>query len=68
MTEHIITWIMDTLARTEILDLDFIHTNLVDIPLSDEELTETAFYDASAAQAAAEDHNERSIPIGKLVI
>lgn len=68
MTEHIINWIVDTLARTDILDLDFIHTDLIDIPLSDEERSETAFYDAFASHAAAEDHNDRSIPIGKLVV
>ena len=51
MPEHILNWVMEILARTGILDLDFINTDLIDIPLSDVERSETAFYDAFTAHA-----------------
>ena len=56
------------MARTETLDLYFMVTDLIDIPQSELELSEGAFGDALAEQAAGEIKVHKNKPIGKLVI
>ena len=68
MPEHTINWLVDTLARSETLNLNFIITELIDIPITDAELSETALFDAFATHTATEHQNDKSVPIGKLVI
>jgi len=67
MPENLFNWIVDTLARSEVLDLDFIVSDLFDIPISDAERTESAFYDAMATEAAERVDRNGNIPIGKQV-
>lgn len=64
-----VNWLIDTLASDDVIDLYFILSDLVDIPLSEAELCETAYYDALATQTM-QDYNDagRTVPIGKLVI
>lgn len=64
-----VNWLIDTLASDDVIDLYFILSDLVDIPLSEAELCETAYYDALATQTMR-DYNDagRTVPIGKLVI
>ena len=69
MTERIFNWFVDTMARTETLDLYFMVTDLVDIPESIEQQSETALYDSMAVQTANDPPpNRKRIPLGKLVI
>jgi len=68
MSEHIFNWIVDTMARTETLDLYFIAADLLDIPESEFELYEGAFGDALAEQTVGEIKVHANQPLGKLVI
>ena len=61
-------WVIDTLASEDIIDLYFIVSDLVDIPLSEAELAETAFYDAMATSTVKAYQGGSSIPLGKLVL
>lgn len=68
MAEMLLNWVADTFARSDIIDLYFIISDLVDIPLSEAELCETAYFDALAT-AAVNDHRDNGLtPLGKLVI
>ena len=68
MTEAILNWFADTMARMDIIDLYFIVSDLVDIPISEAERAETAYYDSMSTQMAQSASEENSgIPLGKLV-
>ena len=69
MAEMLLNWVADTFARTDIIDLYFIVSDLVDIPLSETELCETAYYDALTMHTL-DGATDRSggIPLGKLVL
>ena len=68
MSEHILNWFVDTMARTETLDLYFLANDLLDIPQSELELSEGAFGDALAEQTVGEIKAHANKPLGKLVI
>jgi len=70
MTEMLLNWVADTLARTDVIDLYFIVSDLVDIPISEEEACETAYFDACATHTVenAQNENLTKVPLGKLVL
>ena len=68
MTEAILNWFADTMARTDIIDLYFIVSDLIDIPLSEAELCQTAFYDSMAMYTVENAGTYNGIPLGKLVL
>jgi hypothetical protein len=70
MTEMLLNWVADTLARSDIIDLYFIVSDLIDIPISEAEACETAYFDAMATHTIESDQNIKSkrIPLGKLVL
>lgn len=69
MTEMLLNWVADTFARSDIIDLYFIISDLVDIPMSEAELCETAYYDALCTSSLQQYNAEgRTVPLGKLVI
>ena len=71
MTEHIFNWFVDTMAHTETLDLHFVVTDLLDIPESIEEQSESASFDALAIQTVNEVTADRElalVPVGKQVL
>ena len=70
MAEMLLNWVADTFARSDIIDLYFIVSDLVDIPLSEAELCETAYFDALAMHTLDGVNADRSggIPLGKLVL
>ena len=68
MTEMLLNWVADTLTRSDIIDLYFIISDLVDIPLTQAELCETAYYDSLAMNTVESASNYGNTPIGKLVL
>jgi hypothetical protein len=68
MAVQILNWFVDTLARTETLDLQFVNTDLKDIPISEDDLVESACLDSLANQTVDESSNKSHTPIGKRVI
>ena len=48
MAELFLDWLVDTMARTDVIDLYFIVSDLVDIPQSDLQIAEQGSYDAQA--------------------
>jgi hypothetical protein len=68
MSENIMNWFVDTMARTETLDLYFVVSDLVDIPQNEMELSEGAYGDALAEQSVREIRKRKNTPLGKLVI
>jgi hypothetical protein len=69
MTEHIVNWFVDTMARTETLDLYFVISDLIDLPESAIQRSESAFFDSMAIDTVNKiELNGRNIPIGKLVL
>ena len=70
MAEMLLNWVADTLARSDIIDLYFIVSDLVDIPISETEACETAFFDALATRTVenAQFRQQNKIPLGKLVL
>ncbi len=69
MKETVLNWLVDTMARTEILDLYFVVTDLIDIPCTPAEAAESAFYDSLATRTVNNFNLSNSnVPIGKLVI
>ena len=67
MTEHVVNWFVDTLARTETLDLYFEITELIDFPHSDSDLYGTAEGDALANEIASNAQPRQQVPLGKQV-
>ena len=68
MAEHILNWFVDTLARTETLDLYFIITDLIDFPETASQKFDRAFFDAMATNTANHVQAEKSaVPLGKQV-
>ena len=64
MFENIVNWIVEIRACDETLDLDFVETDLVNIPITEAERTESSLCDAMATQAM----DNANTPIGKQVI
>jgi hypothetical protein len=70
MTEMIFSWVADRFTSSDIIDLYFIVSDLVDIPLTEAELCETAYFDSLASHTVEGFKTSKSvnIPIGKLVL
>jgi hypothetical protein len=69
MTEKLMNWVADTFARSDIIDLYFVVSDLVDVHLSEAEICENAYLDAFATQSVNTSNHQSvdSIPIGKRV-
>jgi len=63
MLENVLNWILDIRASDETLDLDFVETDLVDIPITNAEQIESTLFDAMVSQAT----DNANTPIGKQV-
>ena len=70
MAEKMIGWITDKLSSSDLIDLYFVLSDLVDVNLTDAELCETASLDSLAVNHAEVylGNKQCDIPIGKLVI
>ena len=68
MTELFLDWLVDTMARTEVIDLYFAVSDLVDIPQTELQLAEAGGYDALARNISAEYQGDRQRPLGKTVL
>ena len=68
MTEMLLNWVADTFTRSDIIDLYFIISDLVDLPITEAELCETAYFDALAMNTLSEADRPTNIPIGKMVL
>ena len=58
----VIEWIIDTFARTEIIDLNFVVSDLKDIPISEAERIESSFYDSMCNDMTGSDGYTPSNP------
>lgn len=67
MAESIFNWLVDTMARTDVIDLFFVVSDLIDIPQSDVDLAESAYYDAMACNTAGQADNSSHKPLDKCV-
>lgn len=68
MTEMLLNWIADTFARSDIVDLYFVVSDLFDIEISEAEICETAYFDAMASSQTQEYQTQgRNVPNGKTV-
>ena len=67
MAESIFNWLVDTMARTDVIDLYFVVSDLIDIPQSEEQLAENAYYDAMAVAAAQDNQQYHNKPLDKCV-
>ena len=54
-------------SRSEILDLQFILTDLVEISVSEVERGETAYFDAMTLASCQSEDCGASVPLGKMV-
>lgn len=69
MTKISLDWVADSLSRFDILDLHITLSDLIDIPFTDEDRGEIAYYDTMALRTVeAAPPNKRRIPLGKLVL
>lgn len=70
MAELFLDWVSDRFANTDIIDLYFILSDLIDIPVSEAGLYESAHFDAFASQIteSSQRGDFGNIPLGKLVL
>jgi hypothetical protein len=70
MTQQILNWVIDTFSEFDIIDLHFIVSDLIDIPFTEDELCEQAYFDTMSMRAAEDaDYSEhQGVPLGKLVL
>jgi hypothetical protein len=70
MAEMLLNWVADTFARSDIIDLYFIVSDLVDIPLTEAEVCQTAYYDALTMHTlnSGAAGTDGGTPLGKLVL
>ena len=64
---NFVNWVIDSLASEDVIDLYFILSDLVDVNLSEAEITENACLDSLASTTAREGERESNIPMGKRV-
>ena len=69
MAQMLLNWAADRFASSDVIDLYFILSDLVDIPLTEVEKCETAYFDSLATQTVEEFNTNQyeNIPLGKLV-
>jgi hypothetical protein len=63
-----VSWVFDSLAGEDVIDLYFIMSDLVDINLTEAEIYESAHYDSLACSSARENSGNYNTPIGKQVL
>ena len=70
MSERLNNWVPDRFAGGDIIDLIFVVSDLVDIPLTEAELCETACFDSLTMYTAEsiKANQNGNFPIGKLVL
>ena len=70
MTEMLFNWVSDRFASSDIIDLYFVLSDLVDIPLTEAERCETAYFDSLATQMTEGTKASKyaNIPLGKIVL
>ena len=70
MTQLILNWVADAFAHADIIDLYFIVSDLIDIPLTDDERFEQAYFDTMTTRTAENINRKdyQDIPLGKLVV
>jgi len=70
MSERLNNWVADRFSGGDIIDLIFVVSDLVDIPLTEAELCETACFDSLAMHTAEsiKVNQNGNFPIGKLVL
>ena len=70
MTEILFNWVADRFASSDIIDLYFVLSDLVDIPLPETERCETAYFDALTVHKTdgVNSNQYGNIPLGKLVL
>ena len=70
MTKISLDWVADTFSRFDILDLHITLSDLVDIPLTDDDLVEQAYFDTMALRSSeGVDYSAyQDVPLGKLVL
>ena len=64
---NFINWIIDSLASSDVIDAYFIQSDVVDINLTETEITENAALDELANETLKRARNDDSCPIGKKV-
>jgi hypothetical protein len=66
----ILNWVADTFTQSDIIDLYFVASDLIDIPITDDEKFEMACGDTMAMRAVENlNGNEYTgVPLGKLVL
>ncbi len=70
MSERLYNWVTDKFTGVDIIDLNFVVSNLDDIFITEDELCETACFDSLAMYSAESIKVNQigNIPIGKLVL
>lgn len=70
MGEMFFTWVADRFTSSDIIDLYFVLSDLVDIPLTEAERYETAYFDSLATHTVEGINAGKygNIPLGKLVL
>ncbi|MBN1666718.1 MAG: hypothetical protein JW862_06505 [Anaerolineales bacterium] len=67
MAESIYNWLVDTMARTDVIDLFFVVSELIDIPQSEHDIAERAYYDSMACATAQHARTSGQKPLDKTV-
>ena len=67
MFESVMNWFVDTLARTETLDLAFEVTELIDLPISADDTAAMGEGDALARDTERKAKPRKRVPLGKQV-
>lgn len=63
-----VNWMFDKLASEDVIDLYFILSDLVEINLTETEISESAYFDAMANNSVRLQQGDKKIPIGKQVL
>jgi hypothetical protein len=61
-------WVIDTLASEDVIDLCFVVSDLVDLPITEGDACESAYFDSLTNASICEQHRESKVPLGKLVL
>ena len=63
-----ISWMIDSLAGEDVIDLYFILSDLVEVNLTEAEIFESACFDSLTSTTVYEHKEENKIPLGKQVL
>jgi hypothetical protein len=64
----VVNWLFNTFASDDVIDLNFVMSDLVDVFLTDSEIYESACFDSLANTVIYEHKGDKKIPLGKLVL